>query len=157
LSNPVRWQNWMAAYLGYTLRMRTLFRGWPIIVNDMHTRRRRSRSVQSTPFCQLSTLSVQNVGLHSQTVKIWNFACKFTRERQTTCTYKFTHERQTACTELSCLQTLWQHLIIFVVLYFSVSSRSAYVVSYLVQLWLWLWLFYEFSTFMHIYREHLCF
>jgi len=40
LSNPVPWQNWMAAYLGYTLRMRTLFRGWPIMVNDTHTRRR---------------------------------------------------------------------------------------------------------------------
>jgi len=38
LSNPVPW---MAAYLGYTLRMRTLFRGWPIMVNDTHTRRRR--------------------------------------------------------------------------------------------------------------------
>jgi len=33
-------QNWMAAYLGYTLRMKTLFRGWPIMVNDTHTRRR---------------------------------------------------------------------------------------------------------------------
>jgi len=42
LSNPVPWQNWMVAYLGYTLRMRTLFRGWPIMVNDTHTRRRRS-------------------------------------------------------------------------------------------------------------------
>jgi len=42
LSNPVHWQNWMVAYLGYTLRMRTLFRGWPIMVNDTHTRRRRS-------------------------------------------------------------------------------------------------------------------
>jgi len=31
----------MVAYLGYTLRMRTLFRGWPIMVNDTHTRRRR--------------------------------------------------------------------------------------------------------------------
>ena len=41
LSNPVPWQNWMAAYLGYTLRMRTLFCGWPIMVNDTHTRRRR--------------------------------------------------------------------------------------------------------------------
>ena len=41
LSNPVPWQNWMAAYLGYILRMRTLFRGWPIMVNDTHTRRRR--------------------------------------------------------------------------------------------------------------------
>ena len=40
LSNPVPWQNWMAAYLGYTLRMRTLFRGWTIMVNDTHTRRR---------------------------------------------------------------------------------------------------------------------
>jgi len=26
------WQNWMAAYLGYTLRMKTLFRGWPVMV-----------------------------------------------------------------------------------------------------------------------------
>ena len=43
LSNPVPWQNWMVSYLGYTLRMRTLFRGWPIMVNDTHTRRRRSR------------------------------------------------------------------------------------------------------------------
>jgi len=41
LSNPVPWQNWMVAYLGYTLRMRTLFHGWPIMVNDTHTRRRR--------------------------------------------------------------------------------------------------------------------
>ena len=31
LSNPVPWQNWMAAYLGFTLRMNTLFRGWPIM------------------------------------------------------------------------------------------------------------------------------
>ena len=41
LSNRVPWQNWMAAYLGYTLRMKTLFHGWPIMVNDTHTRRRR--------------------------------------------------------------------------------------------------------------------
>ena len=39
LSNPVTWQNWMAAYPGYTLRMKTLFRGWPVMVNDTHTRR----------------------------------------------------------------------------------------------------------------------
>ena len=45
LSNPVPWQNWVAAYLGYTLRMRTLFRGWPIMVNDTHTRRRSSLSL----------------------------------------------------------------------------------------------------------------
>ena len=41
LSNPVPWQNWIAAYLGYTLRMKTLFCGWPVIVHDTHTRRRR--------------------------------------------------------------------------------------------------------------------
>jgi len=34
LSNPVPWQNWMATYLGYTLRMNTLFRGWPVMVHD---------------------------------------------------------------------------------------------------------------------------
>ena len=32
----------MAAYLGYTLRMRTLFHGWPIMVNGTHTRKRLS-------------------------------------------------------------------------------------------------------------------
>jgi len=41
LSNPVFGQNWMAAYLGYTLRMKTLFPGWPFMVHDMHTRKRR--------------------------------------------------------------------------------------------------------------------
>ena len=41
LSNPVPWQNWMAAYLGYTLQMKTLFRGWPIMAHETHTRRRR--------------------------------------------------------------------------------------------------------------------
>ena len=45
LSNSVLWQNWMAAYLGYTLQMRTLFRGWPIMVNDTHMRRRRIESI----------------------------------------------------------------------------------------------------------------
>jgi len=44
LSNPVPWQNWMAAYLGYTLRMKTLFRGWPVMAHDTHRRRRRRRS-----------------------------------------------------------------------------------------------------------------
>jgi len=42
LSNPVSGQNWMAAYLGYTLQMKTLFRGWQIMVHDTHTRRRTS-------------------------------------------------------------------------------------------------------------------
>ena len=38
LSTPVPWQNWMVAYLGYTLRMKTQFHGWPIMVHDTHTR-----------------------------------------------------------------------------------------------------------------------
>ena len=46
LSNAVPWQNWMAAYLGYTLRMKTLFCGWPVMVHDTHTRRR-SRSTRT--------------------------------------------------------------------------------------------------------------
>ena len=33
LSNPVPWQNWMVAYLGYTLRMKTLSHGWPVMVH----------------------------------------------------------------------------------------------------------------------------
>ena len=40
LSNPVLWQNWMVVYLGYTLQIKMLFRGWPITGNDTHTRRR---------------------------------------------------------------------------------------------------------------------
>jgi len=49
LLNLVPWQNWMVAYHGYTLRMKTLFRGWPIMVNDMHTRRRRLYSSTVRP------------------------------------------------------------------------------------------------------------
>jgi len=41
LSNCVPWQNWMVAYLGYTLRMKTLFCGWPVVAHDTHARRRR--------------------------------------------------------------------------------------------------------------------
>jgi len=44
LLNPVPWQNWMAAYPGCTLQMKMLFRGWPVMVHDTHTRRRRRRS-----------------------------------------------------------------------------------------------------------------
>ena len=40
LSNSVLGQNWMAAYLNYTLQMKTLFCGWPIMVDDTDTRRR---------------------------------------------------------------------------------------------------------------------
>jgi len=41
LSNPTPWQNWMVAFLGYTLWMKMLFRGWPVMVYDVHMRRRR--------------------------------------------------------------------------------------------------------------------
>ena len=41
LLNLVAWQNWMVAYLSYTLWMKMLFRGWPVMVHDTHTRRRR--------------------------------------------------------------------------------------------------------------------
>jgi len=34
------------AYLGYTLQIKTLFRGWPVTIIDTHTRRRR-RSIPS--------------------------------------------------------------------------------------------------------------
>ena len=37
----VPWQNWMAAYLGYTLWMKTLSRGWQAMAHETHTRRRR--------------------------------------------------------------------------------------------------------------------
>ena len=43
LSNPVLWQNWMVVYLGYTVRMKTLFRGWPVMGHDTRTRRRSSK------------------------------------------------------------------------------------------------------------------
>jgi len=43
LSDPVLWKNWMEAYLGCSLQMKTLFPGWPIMVHDMHTRRTRTR------------------------------------------------------------------------------------------------------------------
>ena len=41
LSNLVPSQNWMAAYLGYTLQIKTVFSGWPVIVHNTHMRRRR--------------------------------------------------------------------------------------------------------------------
>jgi len=46
-SQPRR-QNWMAAHHGYTLQMKTLFRGWPIMVHDTHTKRRRSEHCETT-------------------------------------------------------------------------------------------------------------
>ena len=41
LSNSVLWQSWMAAYPGCTLQMKK-FRGWPIMLHDTYTRRRRT-------------------------------------------------------------------------------------------------------------------
>jgi len=41
LLNPVLWQNWMTAYPGCALQMKTLYSGWPVMVHDTHTRRRR--------------------------------------------------------------------------------------------------------------------
>ena len=32
--------DWMAAYLGYTLWMKTLLRGWPVMAHETHTTRR---------------------------------------------------------------------------------------------------------------------
>ena len=54
------WRNWMAAYLGYTLRMKTVFRGWPGMVHDidMHTR----RSENHPKFCtQQQILNWMNI------------------------------------------------------------------------------------------------
>ena len=39
INNCIR-EHWMAAYHCYTQRMKTLFRGWPVMVHDTHTRRR---------------------------------------------------------------------------------------------------------------------
>ena len=52
--NPVLWQNWMAAYLSYTLQMKTLFNGWPIMVHDTHTRRRKGDVRESCPLTKLN-------------------------------------------------------------------------------------------------------
>ena len=64
LSNPVPWPNWMAAYLGYTLWMKTLFRGWPVIVDDTHTRRR-WRLKESTPLPTWLTSTKSDPGFES--------------------------------------------------------------------------------------------
>ena len=66
LSNPVPWQNWMAAYLGYTLRMKTLFRGWPVMVDVTHTRRSELRLVNSV-WMYRKYISVTTEKLHNST------------------------------------------------------------------------------------------
>jgi len=48
----------MAAYLGYTLRMKMLFRGWPVMVNDTHTRRKR-RSLADVSLTSFQPLASQ--------------------------------------------------------------------------------------------------
>jgi len=72
LSRPVPWQNWMAAYLGYTLRIRTLFRGWPIMVNDTHTRRRR-RSEKLSDFDEIwyTTSDIEPITVTWQKIEIF--------------------------------------------------------------------------------------
>ena len=46
LSNPVLWQSWMAAYPGTWLHSadEDAVSGWPVMVHDMYTRRRRLNS-----------------------------------------------------------------------------------------------------------------
>ena len=77
LSNPVPWQHWMAAYLGYTLWMKTLFCGWPVMVHDTHMRRRRSKphislitEVHVTETC--SSRTVQTISVPQSLLKWTN-------------------------------------------------------------------------------------
>jgi len=62
-SNPVLWQNWMAAYLCYTLRMKMLFRAWPVMGHDTHTRRRRLQ-------CWSADGSQATLGVRGSKVKV---------------------------------------------------------------------------------------
>ena len=79
LSNPVPWQNWMADYLGYTLWMKTLFRGWPVMVHDTHTRRRQQCCQRSslTQWCN-ARYHTAGSGFNSASGKIFtNFILTF--------------------------------------------------------------------------------
>jgi len=67
LSNPVPWQNWMAAYLGYSLQMKKLFHGWSIMVYDTHTRRRRLTQ------CFTNGLRVLFIGKRLSFLCHWSF------------------------------------------------------------------------------------
>ena len=59
--------NWMAAYLGYTLWMKTLFPDWLIMVYDMHTRRRINLAIspQQLPWdvklCEITKFTVPSL------------------------------------------------------------------------------------------------
>ena len=67
LSNPVPWQNWMAAYLGYTPWMTTLFRGWPVC--SWHAYEKKKKTARSTfysrqtgvPSCRCYTLRMKTL------------------------------------------------------------------------------------------------
>jgi len=67
LSNHVPWQNWMVAYLDYTLRMKTRFCGWPVMVRDTHTRRRR---LSDSSKCCLIGQSLLKRSVHCPTVSL---------------------------------------------------------------------------------------
>jgi len=69
LSNPVPWQNWMAAYLGYTLRMKTLLRGWPVMIHDTHTRRRKEERQYFTG--RITTKQCHSECQDLQSIIIW--------------------------------------------------------------------------------------
>jgi len=45
-------QNWIAAYLGYTLRMKMLFRGWPVMVHDTHVYEKKKKWMCLVPGLQ---------------------------------------------------------------------------------------------------------
>ena len=65
-------------YLGYTLRMKTLFRGWPVMVRDAHTRRRLDvmGRVSADDKMRVQTLQDQRLGCRGVIVKysekIWS-------------------------------------------------------------------------------------
>ena len=65
MSNPpVPWQNWTAVYLGYTLWMKTLFRGRPVMTRIQEEKRRSSSSIIITSDVK-PELSVDDLCKHS--------------------------------------------------------------------------------------------
>jgi len=53
LSNPVSWQNWMVARLGYTLWMKTLFPFWPTIVHDTYEKKKKTLQCNTGDACDV--------------------------------------------------------------------------------------------------------
>jgi len=72
-------ENWMAAYLCYALQMKTLLRGWPIMVHDTHTRRRRQASdifdLPLSLICDWADMHSYVTILTTDRLVIWH--CKF--------------------------------------------------------------------------------